>query len=100
MPQLGDGRGTAEEAELGLPGDKNGFGLRSRRTKEHEYDGNRSHRRRRHGVHGNAQLAMIGVGGVGVHVRNLGYGENRQQDEAQDGDDRQKADAAAIPQPL
>ena len=100
MPQLGDGRGTAEEAELGLPGYKNGFGLRGRSAQLHDHDHSCSNRRGHRCVHDDAQLAVIGICLVGMQVRNLGHGQNRQQDEAQGRNHRQKADAAAIPEPL
>jgi hypothetical protein len=51
-------------------------------------------------VHRNAQLAVIGVGLVGVQVRNLRYGQQRQQDQAHRGHDRQKANATALPETL
>jgi hypothetical protein len=51
-------------------------------------------------VHRDGQLAVIGVGLVGVQVRNLRYGQKRQQDQAQGSYDRQKAGATALPEPL
>jgi hypothetical protein len=52
-------------------------------------------------VHDDAQLAVIRVGLVGVQVRNLGYGQKRQQDKTHCGDYRQKAGGAtAFPEPL
>lgn len=51
-------------------------------------------------MHDDAQLAVIGVALIGVQVRNLGYGQKRQQDKAHRGDYRQKAGAAtAFPEP-
>jgi hypothetical protein len=51
-------------------------------------------------MHDAAQLAVIGIGLVGVQVRNLGYGQNRQQDKAQSGHHRQNTDPAALPEPV
>jgi hypothetical protein len=39
-------------------------------------------------LHDAAQLAVIGIGLVGMQVRNLGYGQNRQQDKAHGGHHR------------
>jgi len=57
----------------------------------HEDDGSGHGCDRHHRVHDDAQLAVIGVGGAGVQMRDLGYGQEHQQDEAQTRDDRQKA---------
>jgi hypothetical protein len=49
----------------------------------------RKHRNRRRRLHGDAELAMVGVVAHGVHVRHLGYSQQRQQGKTQHGDRRQ-----------
>ncbi|MDR3754096.1 MAG: hypothetical protein P4K93_09990 [Terracidiphilus sp.] len=67
----------------------------------HDHDHGRSGNDGNHRVHDDAQLAVIGVGLVGVQVRNLGDGQKRQQDKTHGGDYRQKAGGAtALPEPL
>jgi hypothetical protein len=95
-----DRRGTNKEAELGSPDHHVRLGLGSRSAQAHKHDRNRGNRRGRHGVHRDAQLAVIGVGLVGMQVRDLRYGQKRQQDQAQGSYDRQKAGATALPEPL
>jgi hypothetical protein len=48
---------------------------------QHHHGG--SHRNRSRGVHGNAQRATVGGVFVGMDVRYLDNGQQRQQDEAQ-----------------
>jgi len=84
----GDGRRADKEADLPLVGNEDGLGLRSRSAQVHEHDNSRRNRRGRHRMHDAAQLAVIGIGLVGMQVRNLGYGQNRQQDKAQSGHHR------------
>jgi hypothetical protein len=48
----------------------------------------RSDRHRR--VHGNAKLAVIGVGAAGVNVSNLGNGQKGKQSDTQNRYNRQK----------
>jgi hypothetical protein len=69
---------------LPLVGNEDGLGLRSGGAKVHEHDDGRGNRRGRHRVHDDAQLAVICIGLVGVQVRNLGYGQDCQQDKAHD----------------
>ena len=57
----------------------------------HHDDGRSGCRHGRQRVHHNAQLAVVGVGLVGVQVRYLGDGQQRQKDKAHDRNDRQKA---------
>lgn len=60
------------------------------------HNGCRNHRGGRHRVHHNAQLAVVGIGLVGMQMRHLGNGQKREQDEAQDRHYGQHACAAAI----
>jgi hypothetical protein len=95
----GDRRGSDEEAELGFPGHQDWLSNRNRDAQAHKQDRNRGSRRGRHRVHHDAQLAVIGIGLVAVYVRNLRNGQERHQDQAHGGDNRQKA-GAALPEPL
>jgi hypothetical protein len=49
-----------------------------------------------HCVHNNAELTVVGVGGVGVKVRDLGEGQSGKQNKAETRDDRQKYRPAAL----
>lgn len=51
-------------------------------------------------MQGDAQLAVIGVGLVGMRVRNLRHGQKRQQDQAHSCDDRQPVATAALAEGL
>lgn len=95
-----DGGRTDEEAALRPPSHEEGLGLGSRSAQEHKDYRNRGHRRGRNRVHYVTQLAVISVGLVGVHVRNLRYGQKRQQDQAHGRYYRQKAGATALSEPL
>ena len=44
---------------------------------------------RRGSVQQNTKRAVVGIGIYRMHVRHLDYGQQRQQDQAHDGDDRQ-----------
>jgi hypothetical protein len=97
----GDRRGRAnEETDLPLVGDEDGLGLRGGSAQVHKHDGGRRNGRGRHRVHDAAQLAVIRIGLVGMKVRNLGYGQNRQQHEAHCGHNRQNTDSTAFPEPI
>ena len=52
-------------------------------------DNCRGHRNRRRRVHGNAELAMIGVGLQRMDVRHLDHGQQRQQGKTHYRDHRQ-----------
>lgn len=84
-----------------LAGNEDRFGLGRGSSQLHDHNHSRSCGYRHHRVHDDAQLAVIRVGLVGVQVRNLGYGQKRQQDKTHCGDYRQKAGGAtAFPEPL
>jgi hypothetical protein len=70
---------------LPLAGNQDRLGLGRRGSQLHQNDGSRRNRRGRHRVHHDAQLAVIGIGLVGMQVRNLGYGQDRQQGKAYGG---------------
>ena len=96
-----DRRGTNKEAELGSPDHHVRLGLGSRSAQAHKHDRNRGNRRGRHGVHRDAQLAVIGVGLVGMQMRNLGHRQHCQQNQAKHRHRRHKAGpGAAFPEPL
>lgn len=40
-----------------------------------QYDGGGGSRNRHHRMHDDTELAVIGVGGTGVQVRDLGHGQ-------------------------
>ena len=96
----GAGRRADEEAELGLADSQNGLGLRDGGAEEHKDNDRGGNCRGRHRVHGDAQLAMIGVGIAGVQVRDLGYGQKRQQEQAHGDDNPHQADGASPSEPL
>jgi len=97
----GDGGRANKETDLPLMGNCDGFGLRGGGAKVHEHDDGSGDRSRRHRVHDDAQLAVIGVGLVGMDVRNLGYGQHRQQSQAKHCHRRHKAGpCAALPETL
>lgn len=73
----GDGRGPNEEPQLALAGNDDRVGLRSRRAELNQHNLGAISRNRHQRVHHNAQLAMIGVGLVGVKVRDLAHDEKR-----------------------
>ena len=87
----GDRRGSNEEANLPLAGNYDGLGLGRGSSQLHDDDDCGSGCDGRDRVHGDAELAVIGVALAGMQVRDLGNGERGQKDEAQDGDGRQKA---------
>ena len=78
----GDWGRTNEEAGLALPRDEDRLSLRCRCAEVYEHDDCRSCAHRGNCVHDNAQLAVIGIGLVGVQVSDLGNGQERQQDKA------------------
>src|ERR1700722_8731448 len=93
----GERRRANEEANLPLAGNYDGFSLGRGSSQLHDNDDGRSGCDGRDRVHGDAELAMIGVALAGVQVRDLSNGKRGQKDEAQDGDGRQEAGRDAIP---
>ncbi len=93
----GDRRRANEEANLPLAGNDDGLGLGRGRSQLHDDDDGSSSGNGHHRVHDDAQLAVIGVGLVGVEVRDLGYGQHRQQEQAEDCHGRQEAGRDAPP---
>ena len=85
----GGGRRANEEANLPLTGDYDGRGLGRGSSQLHDDDCGRRGCDGRHCVHGDAELAMIGVALAGMQVRDLSDGERGKKDEAQDCDDLQ-----------
>ena len=84
-----------------LVGNEDGLGLRSGSAQVHKHNDSCSYRGGHQRVHDDAQLAVIGVGLVGMGVRNLGYGQHGQQNQAKHRDRRHKAGPdAAFPEPL
>lgn len=73
-------------------GNCDGFSLRGGGAKVYEHDDSRGNRRWHHRVHDNAQLAVVGIGLVGMQVRNLGHRQHRQQHQAKDRHRRHKAE--------
>ena len=53
----------------------------------HQHDGGSGNRNGRRCVHGDAERAMVCLGGIGMEVRNLNDGEERKQDQTQNGND-------------
>jgi hypothetical protein len=96
MLLAGAGRGTDEEPGLALPDHDEGLGLGRGGAQLHHHNDGRCGRHWRQCVHHDAQLAMIGVGLVGVKVRYLGHGKERQQDKTHHGDHRQEASPGTV----
>jgi hypothetical protein len=92
----GDRRRANEEANLPLAGNYDRLGLGRGSSQLHNDDDCGSGCDGRDRVHGDAELAMIGVALAGVKVRDLSNSERSQEDEAQDCDGRQKAGPDAI----
>jgi len=65
-----------------LAGGWRGLRLRSRFSQLHQNHCGRQGSNRNQRVHHDAQLAVVGVGLVGMKVRDLSHGEQRQQDKA------------------
>ena len=81
-------------------GNCDGLGLGHKGSQLHDHDDGSGGRNGRQRVHYHAQLAVIGIGLVGVQVRNLGYGQHDQQDQAKHCNRRHKAGGAtAFPEP-
>jgi hypothetical protein len=76
---------------LPLVGNEDGLGLRSGSAQVHKHNDGRSYRSGHHRVHDDAQLAVIGIGLVGVQVRNLSHRQHRQQYQAKHRHRRHKA---------
>ena len=70
----GDWRRTNKDSRLALPGDEDGFGLRRRSPNLHQNNGDCKNRDGRHCVHGDTELAVVGVRAIGVLVGYLGHG--------------------------
>jgi hypothetical protein len=87
----GDRRRANEEANLPLAGNNDWLGLGRGSSQLHDDDDGSSGGNWRDRVHGDAELAMIGIALAWVQVRDLSNGERGQKDETQDGDSRQKA---------
>jgi hypothetical protein len=86
----GDRRRANKEANLPLAGNYDGLGLGRGSSQLHDDDDGRSSGHGRHCVHGDAELAMVGIALAWVQVRDLSNGERGKKDEAQDGDGRQE----------
>jgi hypothetical protein len=87
----GDRRRANEEANLPLAGNYDWLGLGRGSSQLHDDDDGSSGGNWCDRVHGDAELAMIGVALARVQVRDLCNGECGQKDETQDGDGRQEA---------
>ena len=74
-----------------LAGNYDGFGLRSGSSQLHDRDDSRRGCNGHHGVHDNAQLAVVGIRLVRVQVRDLCNDQHRQQNQTKNGHRRQKA---------
>lgn len=81
----GDRRGTDKEPGLPFARDQKRLGGERQRFKLHHHDDGHSGRSRHGGVHHDAELTVIGIGLVGVQVRNLGNGQHGQQGKAKAG---------------
>jgi hypothetical protein len=83
-------RGRRARKELGMPITDEGARSIDRRgdadLNQDDDGGGDGHRR--HRMHGDAESAMVGVAGVRVEVRDLGYGQEGHEDEAHDHDSR------------
>lgn len=88
-------RGANKELGLALPDHADWLGSWHEDTQSHTLDDGCQGRDRHHRVHHYAQLAMISVSLALVNVRNLGYGQQRQEDKADDSDRRQEPLPAA-----
>lgn len=64
-----------------LVGNDDGFGLGRGSSQLHDHNGGRRDSNGHHGVHDNAQLAMVGVRLARMQVRDLGNDQHRQQDQ-------------------
>jgi len=92
----GDRRRANEEANLPLTGNYDGLGLGRGSTQLHDDNDGRRGCDRRDRMHGDAELAVIGIALAWVQVSDLSNGERGQKDEAQNRDGRQKAGRDAI----
>ncbi len=82
-----------------LMGNDDGLGLGRGGSQLHDHNHSRGSGNGHHRVHDDAQLAVIGVGLVGMQVRDLGHGQHRQQSQAKHRDRRHKAGpGAALPE--
>jgi hypothetical protein len=93
----GDWRRADEETGGETPGDDDGLGLGRGCSQLHENDGGCNRRDGHRRVHDDAKLAVIGVGRVGVQVRDLRKGEQGKQEEAQTRNNRREIEPAAVP---
>ena len=87
----GGGRGANEEANLPLGGNDDWLSLGSGSSQLHDDDDSRRSRNRDDRVHHDAKLAVIRVGIVRMKVRDLCYGQRRQQDQTDHRHSRQEA---------
>jgi hypothetical protein len=74
-----------------MAGNYDGLGLGGGGSQLHDDDNSRRSRNRNDRVHHDAKLAVIGVGSARVKVRDLGYGQRRQQDQTEHCHRRQEA---------
>jgi len=80
---------------------EDGIGLENGSSQLHDHNDGCGGRNGHHRMHHDAQLAMIGVGLVGMDVRNLGHGQHRQQNQAKRRHSRHEAGpGAAFPENL
>lgn len=92
----GDWRGANKEPGPALPNYADWHAQWDEDAQSHNLDDGRQSCDWYHCVHDNAQLAVISVGLVLVNVRNLGYGQQGQHDEAHHSDRRQQSLPAAV----
>lgn len=76
----GDGRWANEEANLPVAGNDDGIGLGGGSSQLNDEDNSRRGDAGDHRVHHDAKLAVIRVSIARVKVRDLSYGQHRQQD--------------------
>jgi hypothetical protein len=77
------GRRAIEEGRMPISTNRANFKRRWRRGCDPDRENANCHDHERHNrVHHNAERAMIGITADRMHVRNLGDGQKRQQDEA------------------
>ena len=81
-------RGADEELCLPPADDGARLGLRCGGSHVHQHHNRRGRRNRRRRVHRDAQRAMVCIAFGRVQVRHLDHGQQRQQDQAHDGNHR------------
>ncbi len=91
----GGRRGADKDAGVEPASDEDRFGLGRGSPQLHDHNDGRRGSNGHHGVHDDAELAVIGVRLVRVQVGDLGDGEKSQQNKAQSSNQRYPAGAGA-----